>query len=228
MAEETILSVDKRDESGTSAARRLRRKGFVPGVVYSGGKEAQPIQLERHSFEQMLRHQASEHMVLELTMPGGEGNKVLLKDVQHHPLTSSVMHVDFQAIAMDEVLRVSVAVSLLGEPIGVTRDGGTLEQHLREIEVECLPAQIAESIEFDVSELVIGDSVTISDLGLDPDKYRVITDGEISVANVVAPRVAAAEDEEGEEGELGIDDEAASAEPEVITEKKQDEDASGN
>lgn len=227
MADETILNVEKRDESGTAAVRRLRRRGFVPAVIYSGGKEAHSIQLERHSFEQMLRHQASEHMVLELSMPGSEGNKVLLKDVQHHPLTGSVMHVDFQAIAMDKVLRVSVAVTLMGEPVGVARDGGTLEQHLREIEVECLPAQIAESIEFDVSELVIGDSVTVAGLGLDAEKYRVITEGEIAVANVVAPRVVTADEEaEGEDGEEGAAEEGA-AEPEVITEKKQDEDASG-
>lgn len=225
MAEATILNVDKREQSGTAAVRRLRRSGQVPGVVYSDGKEASSIQLERHSFEQMLRHQASESMILELNMPGGAASKVLLKDVQHHPLTGSVMHVDFQEIAMDKVLRVSVAVTLNGEPIGVTRDGGVLEQHLREVEVECLPAQIAESIEFDVSELEIGGAVSVASLGLDPDKYRVITDGDISVANVVAPRVSADDEVEGEEGEEVLGEEAVSAEPEVITEKKQDEDA---
>ena len=224
MADVTILNVDNRNESGTAAVRRLRRRGLVPGVVYSAGKEAAAIQLERHSFEQMLRHHASESMVLDLNLPGGASSKVLLKDVQHHPLTGSVMHVDFLEIAMDEVLRVDVAVALIGEPIGVTRDGGVLEQHLREIEVECLPAEIAESIEFDVSGLEIGDSVTVADLGLDPDKYRVITEGDISVANVVAPRVAAADEEaEGEEGA-----EEGAAGPEVITEKKRDDEGSGD
>jgi large subunit ribosomal protein L25 len=228
MAEEMTLSVEQRDDSGTAAVRRLRRKGFVPGVVYSDGKDATAIQLERHTFEQMLRHHASEHVVLDLAMPGGAANKVLLKEVQHHPLTGTVMHVDFLEIAMDQVLRVSIAVSLVGEAIGVTRDGGVLEQHLREVEVECLPGDMAESFEYDVSEMAISDSLSVADLGLDPDKFRVITDGDIAVANVVAPRVATADEEgEGEEGdELAA--EAGAAEPEVITEKKQDGDASGN
>ena len=227
MAEEIILNVKQRDDAGSAAARRLRRRGLIPGVVYSGGQSAHPIQLERHAFERMLRHHASEQVVMELSMPGGEVNKVLLKEVQHHPLTGSIMHVDFQEIAMDKVLRVGIAVTLLGEPVGVTRDGGVLEQHLREVEVECLPGDILDSIEHDVAELAIGDSVAVSMLALDPDKYRVVTEGEISVANVVAPRVATEEAEEGEEGEEGAAEEGA-AEPEVITEKKQDADASAD
>jgi large subunit ribosomal protein L25 len=189
--------------------------------VYSEGREALSIQLERHVFEQMLRHHASEHMVMTLGMPGGEQRKVLLKGVQHHPLTGSVLHVDFQEIAMDKVLRVEIALSLVGEPVGVTRDGGVLEQHLREIEVECLPGDMLEAIHHDVTGLAIGDTLTVSMLELDPGKYRIITEGEIAVANVVAPRVAAAEEEEaeGEEAEGG-----EASEPEVITERKQEGD----
>ena len=201
--DDTKLIAQKRETKGSAAARRLRREGILPAVVYSEGKEATSIQLDAHTFEQMLNHHATEHMMVELTIDGAAVPAVV-KDVEHHPVTGTVMHADFQAVSMDKEIHVAVPVELVGEAEGV-KAGGVLEHLLHEVEVQCLPGDLMEAIELDVSDMKIGDLLTLADIGIDADKYTFLADADTAVATVAGPRTEA-DDAEG----------AEQTEPEVI------------
>ena len=206
------LIVANRELKGSPNARRMRRDGMIPGVIYSDGGEARQISLSKHAFEQMLHHHAGEQMMITIELDGKESS-VLLKDVQHDVMGSGVLHVDLQEVSMTKRIRISAAVELVGEPEGVKTQGGVLDHLLHQVDVECLPGDILESIEVDVSALNLGDMLTIKDINLDASKYELMVDGDVGVAVVSAPRVAAepSEDEEGD-----------AAGPEVINEKKEE------
>lgn len=210
------LIVSTRELTGSANARRLRNDGIIPGVIYRAGAEARQVSLPKHAFEQMLRHHAGDQMMVEIELDG-KSESVLLKDVQHDALSGGVLHVDLQEVSMTEKLKVQISIELTGEAEGVKTEGGVLDHVLHSIEVECLPGDILEKIELDVSELSIGDSLTVKDINLDPAKYEVLMDDDVGIASVLAPRVIADDEEDGEatEGEGG--------EPEVITEKKDDD-----
>jgi large subunit ribosomal protein L25 len=203
-----------RTAKGKAESGRLRRTGFFPGVVYSAGKPGRDIQLNEHDFVLALRGHHGESLLVDLVVDGGAPEKALLKAMQHHPLNGRVLHADFYAISMDRKLTLSVPLELAGEPVGVTQGGGLLEHVLREIEIEALPGDLPEVVTLDVASLGLGHSVKVKDIPADP-RYTVLTDGEIVVAVVAAPRIA--EEPEAAPAEGG------SAEPEVITAKKTDE-----
>ena len=218
MAEDIRLEAVERDVSGSIAARRLRRDGWVPGVVNSQAGKSRLIKLNRHGFQMMLRHHSGENLVMDLVVDGKRARKVLLKEVQHHPLTGSVEHADFVEISMTKLMKVSVPIILTGEPVGVIQGGGVLEQLLRDVDVECLPGDMVDSIEVDISDLDIGDSVTVAALEAG-EKIAVLTPGDVAVALVSAPRVeeepVAVEPEEGAEPEVvGEEQKAEAEEPE--------------
>ena len=214
MATETKVEAKTREVSGKGAAGRLRREGIVPAVVYGEGKEACPLELNAHDFELLLRHHAGESLVLDLSIDGKATKKVLLRDVQHHPLTDGVLHADFVEISMTKKMRVSIPLNFAGEPVGVTQDGGVLDLLLREVEIECLPADIVEEITVDVSGLNIGDSLQVADIQASLG-FEIVTDPDIAVASVAAPRIE--EEEVEEEVEEGSD-----GEPEVIGKKEEE------
>ena len=215
-SEDIVLAIEPRTDKGKAAAGRLRRSGTVPAVIYSDGNAAETVQLNEHEIEQVFRHHASETMIMALNMAGGGTRKVLLKDVQHHPVTSKLLHLDFQEVNMNKAIVVEISIELVGTPIGVSQGGGILDQAHRTVEVECLPGDLSDSIEVDVSHLDVGDSLHVNEVPWDTSKFKVITPGEIAVAGVLAPKVV----------EEATEEEGAAAEPEVITEKK--EDASGD
>jgi len=210
------LIVTSRELKGSPNARRMRRDGMIPGVIYSDGDEARSISLPKHEFEQMLHHHAGEQMMITIELDGKESS-VLLKDVQHDILSDGIEHVDLQEVSMTKKLRVQISIELVGEAEGVKSEGGVLDHLLHSVEVECLPGDILEKIEVDVSELTMGDMLTVKDIQIDVSKYEIMTVDDVGVASVSAPRVVE-ETEEGEEGEEGAED--ASTEPEVINEKK--------
>jgi large subunit ribosomal protein L25 len=186
-------------------------------VVYGEGanEAATSIQVPEHEMHDILRHHASGNVLLNLELDGGDAQKVLLKEVQHHPLTGRLLHVDFRHVSLSEKLRITVPVEFVGEAVGVSQQGGTLEQLVRDVEIECLPGDLLERIEIDVSNLHIGETLNVSDIPFDETKFTMITDPSVAVAALAAPRVeeeAVAEEEEGE-----------AAEPEVISEKKEGE-----
>lgn len=195
-----------------AAARRLRRSGVVPAVVYGSGKEARTIQLSAHDFDQALKGHMSEHMVMDLEIGGDKPLKVLLKEVQHHPVSHKIIHADFNEISMTKKLRVEIPVQLVGEPVGVLQQGGILEAIMRSIEVECLPSDIVEFFSLDVSALNIGDSLLAANIQIDKSKYTILTSPDQAIVKVSAPKA------EEEVAPAAV--EAGIGEPEVITEKK--------
>jgi large subunit ribosomal protein L25 len=209
MADDIIVKAIKRDAEGSGAARRLRNAGQIPAVVY-GNSDPQSIQLDGHDFGLLLRDRG-QNFVADLEIEGCSTLKVLLKAVQYNPISSNIMHADFVSISMTEALQVSLPVELLGEPAGVVA-GGLLEQLVSEVEIECLPGDMIERISVDVSTLEIGDHLTVSDLPL-PTGITVLTDADVAVANVAAPRVQdEADDTAGEPAAEGEAEAAAEAE----------------
>lgn len=215
MANDNKVIAQTRDVQGSTAAGRLRRAGLVPGIVNPRRGKPKLIQMNRHDFELLLQHHASESLVLDVEVDGTKALKVLLREVQHDPISGQALHADFQEISMTARMQVHVPLELVGEAAGVNV-GGVLDQHLRELEVECLPGDMPERIDVDVSALNIGDTLRVSDLSIDPT-MTVVTDASTAVAGVLAPRV----EEEPAEDEAAAEEEGA--EPEVIGEKKEQE-----
>jgi large subunit ribosomal protein L25 len=210
--EDTKLIAKKRDLDGSSNARRMRKTGALPGVIYGDEKEPTSIQLNAHDFEQLLHHHASESLIVDIELEGEGDVSVLVKEVQHHPVTSDLVHVDLLRVAANKPIQVEVPLELTGEAAGV-KAGGTLDHTMHFIAVECLPADLVEAIEADVSALEIGQALHVSDLVI-PGSLKLLVDGAGIVASVAGPRA-----EEEEE----VEEEAGSAEPEVISEKKEEE-----
>ena len=215
MAEESKVTAHVREECGSAASRRLRRDGWLPGVISTEKGENRPVRFSQHDFKVMLHHHASENVILDLEVEGEDTRKVLLKEVQHDPVTGDPLHADFVEVSMTKKMRVPVPITLVGEPVGVTQDEGLLEHLLRELEVECLPADLVDEIQADVSGLKIGDALQVSDLQVDP-KLTVLSAADMAVASVLAPRVVEEEVPAGEE-------KAEGAEPEVIGEAEREE-----
>lgn len=205
--EDTKLIAKKRELQGSSNARRLRKTGNIPGVIYGEGKEATAIQLNTHKFEQVLHHHSSENVILEIAVEGMGDVTVLVKDVQHHPVSSNVLHVDLQKVDANRPIHVDIVIELVGESAGV-KLGGSLDQVMHEITVECLPGDLMEVIEIDISDLKIGDSLHVSDLNLGP-KFKLLAEDDAIIVGVSEPRV---QEEDGEE--------EAAGEPEVASKKK--------
>lgn len=203
MATDIRIEAQSRDEAGTGPARRLRMAGQIPASVSNAQGQARSLSLDAHVFEMMLQHHASESLIVDLSVDGKKTIKVLLKDVQHDPVHGKVLHADFVEISMTRKMRADISITLEGNPVGVVNQGGSLDQPLRSIEVECLPGDLEEEIVVDVSGLEIGSHISVSDLPVNAD-WTVLTDPALSVASVVAPRVeeaAAVEPAEGEAAE---------------------------
>ncbi len=212
MSETIVVRAERREARGSAAARRLRRAGRIPAIVYSEGRPGEPVWLNAHDFGLMLQHHRGEHMLVNLELEGVR-RTVLLKEVQHHPLNSSVLHVDFYEVSMTRRIRVEVPLRLVGDPVGVTQQGGILDHLLRSVEIECLPGDIPEEITVDVSSLAVGHHLSVGDIRLDPARYRILTARDIAIAAVSMPKAE-------EAAPAAAATEEAAAEPEVLTARK--------
>ncbi len=220
---ETKLTAKTREAKGSSSAGRLRRTGWFPAVVYGEGRPGVDIQLNEHDFVMMLRTHRSENMIVDLAVEGREKPfKVMLKAMQHHPMTGRVIHVDFYEISMTRKIEIDVPVKLTGIPTGVANEGGILEHVLRVLTVQCLPVDMVEEFALDVSDLHIGKTLRVRDVKVDAAKYKVMNDPDQVVAAVAAPRT-----EEEEKAESEAEAATAAAGPEVLTEKKEEEGEEG-
>lgn len=208
------VTAQKRDGSGSAEARRLRAKGVLPAVVYDDQGNARSIQLDMHAFELMLKGHSSESLLLDLELDGAM-KKVLLREVQHDPVHSELLHADFLEVSMTKKMRIELPIRLMGDPVGVTQNGGILEHLLRSVVVECLPGDVVESLSVDVSALAIGDMLSVSALSVDTSKMTILTGKDVAIARVAAPK---AEEEEVKEAVAG----EGTAEPEVIGAKKEE------
>lgn len=180
------IKAEPRTEQGTGAVRRLRRTGMIPGSVMKmkkGGTEL--IKLPAHDFMMAMRGHASKQLLVTLDMNGTEV-PALMREMQNDVLAGTPIHVDFSEVSLTEKVRVTVPLYLVGEAVGVKLGGGVLEQTLRSVDVECLPADIAEKFEVDVSKLNVDETLFVRDLQLG-DKQTLVTRGEVPVAVVKAP-----------------------------------------
>lgn len=190
---------------------------MLPGVIYNSKGQASSIQLDMHDFEMLLHSHTSENLIIDMEIDGGAPKKALLKEVQHDPVDGDVVHADFVEISMTKKMRVRILLRLVGEPVGVSQEGGVLEHLHRELEVECLPTDLVEEIDVDVSGLHIGDTILVRDLKIDT-KFSVLAAPEVPVASVSAPRMeeepVAVETTEGVEPEVIGETERAEAKAE--------------
>jgi large subunit ribosomal protein L25 len=194
-----ILSAQQRTELGNGPTRRLRREGFVPGIVYQAGGPSLPLAVGTRELRRALAD-GGRTGVIDLQITDDRSRPVLLKDWQLDPVRGELTHVDFQEVDLTQEVQTQVALMLVGNPIGV-RDGGVLDQTLREVEVSALPDALPESIDFDVAALEIGAAVTVADLTA-PEGVEIISDGDLVVASVVPPTVEEEAEPEAEgEGE---------------------------
>jgi large subunit ribosomal protein L25 len=192
------LKVSHRDTFGSRATRRLRREGFVPGIVYGQGGEARAFQVPSRE----LRHLLSEgHTLLDLELDGSKAVPVVIKEEQHHPVRGDVLHLDFLEVRLDEAIQSEVPVELEGgdQAPGV-REGGVLEHVTREITVEALPTDIPDQITVDVSEMEISDTINLSSVAM-PSGVKLMADEpeEITIATLSPPRVEEEPEPEVEE-----------------------------
>jgi large subunit ribosomal protein L25 len=209
---DTALTVEVREGTGKGVARKLRAAGRIPGNCY-GQSKAQSISVDPRALDSLIKHSASGvNTLIDLKIEGGgafDGKKVMLKELQRDPVSNAALHADFFAIDLTHKLDAAVPVHLTGTAVGVSMGGGILDQVLREIHLECLPDAIPEEITVDVSELDIGMSIHVRDLEI-PHGSELISDRDLSVASVLAPK--AAEEEIPTEAEEGAEGEEATAE----------------
>ena len=214
MAKEITLAANRRAGAGSAAAAALRRKGWLPAVLY-GEQGVRSVQVKTHEFEMMLTRHTGENLIVDLDVDGVV-TKALLKEVQHEPVRGAPLHADFQEISMTRKMRVSIPIEFVGEPLGVSQEGGILEHALRALDVECLPGDLVDVLTVDVSKLGIGDTLMVRDMTISA-QFTVLTGPDVAVATVVAPRLEA--EPTPAEGEA-VAGEAAAGEPEVIGRKK--------
>ncbi len=210
--ERITLSAEHRTEAGKGIARSLRRQGYMPAVIYRAGK-ATPIKLKKQDIVNFLNSTMGEQVMLNLRFSDGNTRLALLKDYQVDPVKGELLHTDFYEVSLKEKVRVTVSIVLTGEPVGVKKEGGILQQAHSELEIECLPDVIPSHLEIDVSGLKVGHSLHVSDLSLQ-EGIKVFDNPEEVIATVIAPTM---------EVEAVPAEEAAAAEPEVIKKGKKEE-----
>ncbi|MBV9873690.1 MAG: 50S ribosomal protein L25/general stress protein Ctc [Verrucomicrobia bacterium] len=217
MAQQAKLTVQKRAEVGRNAIKKVRKQGLIPGVIYGVGQEPINLEVNGRQLSTVLAHASSENILLELEIVDGDDKRnslAMIQEVQHHPIQRQILHVDFHAVSATEKITAEVPIETVGEPVGVKTGGGLLEHILRDLEVECLPGDLPERIQVDVSGLNLNQSIHVKDLQL-PAGVEAVTDGDLTVVAVSEARVE----------EEPTDTLAAPVAPEVISAKKPEEGA---
>jgi large subunit ribosomal protein L25 len=219
--ENNILEAQPRTGGDKNEARRVRRDGKIPAIVYGAGKESRPVSVDPRQVARILHSQSGYNTIFDLTLDG-ERTKAMIVDWQYEPIKGSLLHIDLKRIAMHEKLHVNVPIVLKGEAAGVKQQGGILEQIAREVELECLPDDIPTAIEADVSELVFGKVMRIADLK-HSDKVKFLSDPNQPVAHIISVK----EEETPTPEAVAAEAAAAPAEPEVIKKGKQETEEEG-
>jgi large subunit ribosomal protein L25 len=217
---EATLEAVKREGRGKNEANRLRASGRIPAVVYGARKDGQApegtaIAVDPKSVLRILHSESGANTLISLKVDGGE-SRVMVKEYQLDPITHQLLHADFYQLAMDKAITVTVPVVLRGESRGVKQQGGLLDFVTREIQVQCLPTDIPEHIDIDVTEMTLNQSVRVRDLAQDA-KWKPVTDAETMLVHIVMPKA--------EESAQAVTEAAAPAgtEPEVIKKGKTEE-----
>lgn len=220
MSTNVTLEAQLRSETGKGAARAFRRSGSVPAVIYGHGEETKSCLVNTKELTRLVAAGAYESTLIDLKLDDGKTQSVLIRDVQVHPYRSELLHVDFLAVRKGEKVRLEVPVRFTGVAPGV-KEGGIMEHLRHDVEIRCIPSKIPEALEFDISEMGIGDSVTVADLMV-PKDVEILSDDAAVIAAIVPPAVLKVEEEvEAEELEAAEEE----VEPEVIGRGKPAEEA---
>ena len=206
MANEFILEVHKRELGNKNFTNKMRKGSQIPGIYYShDSKESIPLYILESDLNKAKK---ASTQIFSINV-GNKKRNVLFKSVQYHPVTDKIMHIDLYGIKMDQIVSVNVSIKLMGEPIGVSQDGGILVQGLNEIEIDCLPIDIPEFIEVDISNLSLGDAVRAGDIDID-EKLILKTDPNQVLASITQAmkeeEIVVDTEEELEEGEEGAEE----------------------
>jgi len=212
---EIVVKAEERKEFGKNPSRRLRVEGKIPGVVYGRGFECVSVTVDSADVIQILSSDSGRNTIFELETESGRKD-VLIKDLQVDPVKGSLVHADFLCIAKDQVMEFQVPVEPIGEAEGVITHGGILEVVLREISVECLPGDVPDQIQVDVTGVDIGGAIRVSELEIASSNVKVLSGSDLVVLTVIPPRVE-------EEPEVVVEEEDA-LEPELIGKGKGEED----
>jgi large subunit ribosomal protein L25 len=219
--ETNTLEAQLREPGTKNDARRVRTEGKIPAVVYGAGKDSLSITVDPRVVTRILNSETGHNSIFDLAL-NGEKTKAMIVDWQYEPIKGKLLHIDLKRIALDKVLKVSVPIFLIGEAAGVKQEGGIMEQMLREVEIECLPADIPSHIDADVSQLTFGKVLRVSDLPHSA-KLKFLTDANQPVAHVTSVKEEVAVTPEAAAEAAA----AAPAEPEVIKKGKQETEEEG-
>jgi large subunit ribosomal protein L25 len=208
MAKQVKLAAQTRSEVGRAAVKKIKSQGFVPAVIYSHDKAPLNLKVAEREINTLLAHAAGEHILVDLDIANGPADQMaIIQEVQHHPVTQQILHVDFHGVSANEEIESSIPIEPVGEAVGVKSYGGILEQLLRSLTIRSLPRDLPEIINVDVSGLNVGESIHVKDLAL-PSGVTAVDDEDVTVFLVAEPNVAAEAPA------------AAAAAPEAIKEKK--------
>lgn len=210
---EISLNVHTREISNKGSNRRLRAEKKIPGIFYFHGSDNIPIYIERTDLQAIWGHESA---LLDVSFDGKKSRKCIIRDIQYDPIKGTPIHLDLMGIRMGEKFTVTVPLHLEGTSEGV-KNGGIMQQMMRELQIECLPSNMPEFLQVDVSELKIGDSISISDLQW--ENIELLDDPDTTIVSITVPRMEEEPEEEGEE----LEEEAEGAEPEVIGQKPEEE-----
>jgi len=219
---EATLEATRRDTIGKNEARRTRRGGLVPAVLYGatsdGARQATAIAVNPRSLLRILHSESGANTLISLQLAGAGDTRVLVKEFQLDPVTHEVLHADFYRVAMDRTIQVTIPVVVKGEPKGVKQQGGVLEFIRREIEIECLPGDIPEHVEVNVEELMLHQGIRVRELTVDA-KWKPVSDLDMMIVHVIMPKA----EEAPATTDAAAAAPAAAAEPEVIKKGKKEE-----
>jgi large subunit ribosomal protein L25 len=213
---ETIVAAQPRASRGKNEARRTRRSGLIPAVVYGAFKDAVAVSINPKDITRIIRSKTGHNSIFDVEIAGIERTPVILADEQYDPIKGHLLHIDLRRIDLTRKLRVSIPVHMTGEAKGVKQQGGVLDLVTRRVEIECIPADIPDQFDVDVTELMIGSNIRVSELPV-KEGIRILTAGEAVIAHVV-----------GIKEEVVATPEAAApvvAEPEVAKKGKKEEEA---
>ena len=213
---DATLEAVKRNTFGRNEAGRLRRAGQIPAVLYGAGKEGMALAVDPKDLSRILHSKSGVNTLISLKCEGAADTRVLVKEYQLDPISHRLLHADFYKVAMNKALRVVVPVHLTGEAKGVKAQGGVVDFVNREVEIECLPADIPEHITVDVTELMLNQGIRVRDLAGAANKWKAVTDGDLLLVHVVMPKV----EEVAAPAADAAAPAAAPAEPEVIKKGK--------
>ena len=214
--QQIVIEAQRREPAGKNANRRIRKSGRIPAVIYGAKRDPLPLLVDPDAITEILHSQSGHNTIFAVSVGGAQAN-VMVKDYQLDPVRGNMIHADFYEIAMDQLLKLTVDVEMVGEAEGVKVGGGIMDVVTRSLEVECLPSDIPESIPVDVTQLKINDYIRVKNLPVDP-KVRILSEPEVVIVTIVPPV---------KEEVVEVAAPVAPAEPEVIKKGKALEEGEG-